>query len=163
MPPLDRALIRLPARVLAAALLLAALGCREDDAAPSAPEAEPAAAAVTAPLVFRQITAGGSHSCGVTYDDRAYCWGSNNSGQLGVGIHDGPEICLRLGCSRRPVPVLGGLHFRQLSAGGDHTCGMPHLRKDLDDAAYCWGYNSIGALGDGTTIHRTKPRPVVGP
>ena len=36
-------------------------------------------------LLFRQVSAGGDHSCGVTTDDRAYCWGKGDFGQLGVG------------------------------------------------------------------------------
>jgi alpha-tubulin suppressor-like RCC1 family protein len=108
--------------------------------------------AVSGGLSFRRVTAGVFHTCGETTTNQAYCWGGNsfnNFGQLGAGTMSGHLA---------PVAVAGGLVFSQVSAGDYHTCG-----KTLNDAAYCWGYNSIGALGDGTTIHRTKPRPVVGP
>jgi alpha-tubulin suppressor-like RCC1 family protein len=53
---------------------------------------EPVAVAGGA-LRFRSISAsrgpGGSHSCGVSRDGEAYCWGSNADGQLGTGIHGG--------------------------------------------------------------------------
>jgi len=102
------------------------------------------------------VSAGGLHTCGVTSDDLAYCWGYNNYGQLGVGTTDGPELCLSLGCSTRPVAVLGGLRFRQVSAGEDHTCGIT-----TDYRAYCWGLNG-GSLGDGTMLSRSTPVPVAG-
>ena len=44
-----------------------------------------------------------------------------------------------------------------LSAGGQSTCGVA-----TDQAAYCWGDNSYGQLGDGTTTGRTSPGPVSG-
>jgi Regulator of Chromosome Condensation (RCC1) repeat protein len=61
-------------------------------------------------------------------------------GQLGVGTSTGPELCNTLSCSTKPVAVLGGLYFRQLSAGQVHTCG-----KASDDIAYCWGDDGAGS------------------
>ena len=101
------------------------------------------------------------HSCGVTTDDRAYCWGSNGSGALGIGTSAGPDICAgnesNWSCSTVPVAVLGGLRFRTVSVGVTHTCGVT-----TDGLAYCWGSNYSGQLGDGTTTRRLKPRLVAG-
>jgi alpha-tubulin suppressor-like RCC1 family protein len=58
----------------------------------------------------------------------------------------------------RPVAVVGGLSFRQVSAGAIHSCGLTP-----DDLAYCWGYNSEGQLGDGTTTTKVTPIAVLGP
>jgi alpha-tubulin suppressor-like RCC1 family protein len=81
--------------------------------------------------------------------NRAFCWGNNFYGQLGDGT-----TTTRL----TPVRVVGGLPFRQVSAGGVHTCGVT-----TSDLAYCWGYNNFfGALGDGTLINRRRPTPVAG-
>jgi hypothetical protein len=159
-----RRLIRQFAPLLALALV-AALGCREDAQSPTAPESELALATTgtTAALSFRQVSAGGSptdpgHACGVTTDDRAYCWGNNEDGQLGNGTNSGPEVCNETWpCSIRPVAVLGGLRFRHVSAGGHSTCGIT-----TDDKAYCWGYNANGQLGDGTQIRRLTPVAVAG-
>jgi alpha-tubulin suppressor-like RCC1 family protein len=41
---------------------------------------------------FRAITAGTFHTCAITTTDRAYCWGNNFEGQLGVGFADGPTF-----------------------------------------------------------------------
>jgi len=32
------------------------------------------------------VAAGGSHSCAVTVDGTAWCWGTNASGELGIGL-----------------------------------------------------------------------------
>lgn len=34
---------------------------------------------------FKLLTRGGLHSCGITLDDEAVCWGRNEYGQLGDG------------------------------------------------------------------------------
>ena len=135
----------------AAALVLSFGGCTEDATAPTGLETlqTPAAtaAAATAPLVFRMVSAGDSHTCGVTTDNRAWCWGSNFDGQLG----DGTETD-----HIRPVLVAGGLHFRTVSVGSTDTCGVT-----TDDLAYCWGYGAIGD-GSGFATFRRQPVPVTG-
>jgi len=46
-----------------------------------------------------------------------------------------------------PSAVSGGLTFRALSAGSNHTCGLTN-----SGVAYCWGSNRFGQLG--RTIER---------
>ena len=104
---------------------------------------------VAGTLQFRRVSTKGPHTCALTTDYRAYCWGSNFSGELGDGT-----TTQRL----TPVPVRGGLQFRQLKAGELHTCGVRYS----DRTAYCWGDNGKGELGDGTTTTRLKPVPVAG-
>ena len=96
-----------------------------------------------------QLSAGGWHTCVVTAQGAVKCWGANDHGQLG----DGTMIDRLL-----PTPVVGlATGVRAISAGGAHTCAL------LDTGAVrCWGDNTYGQLGDGTTSARLLPSPVVG-
>ena len=104
--------------------------------------------AVQGGLSFTRIAGGGSHSCALTEDGSAYCWGSNLNGQLGDGSTTDRSA---------PVAVLGNLKFATIDAGAGHTCGLTSA-----GTAYCWGGNGQGQLGDGTTTHRSSPVPVTG-
>jgi alpha-tubulin suppressor-like RCC1 family protein len=55
------------------------------------------------------------------------------------------------------VAVAGGLTFSALSASGIHTCGLT-----TDGVAYCWGSNSDGELGNGSTTSSNVPVKVLG-
>lgn len=144
------------------AALVVLIGCRDDSRSPlePGPVRSEADLAAPGPLTFWQVSSGDGHTCGVTTENRAYCWGHNGLGQLGAGSQAGSAICLPFElpqCQPRPVAVVGGLLFRNVSAGVSHTCGIA-----MDDKAYCWGYNGWGQLGDGTTSLRTVPTPVAG-
>jgi alpha-tubulin suppressor-like RCC1 family protein len=132
-----------------AGVLLAVLGCADEQpTAPTMPKQISALATTSAALAFIQVSGGNQHTCGVTADNRAYCWGYNFYGQLG----DGTNI-QRL----KPVAVSGTLRFRQVSAGYWHTCGVTPSNQ-----AYCWGENSAGTLGDGSKTNRSTPTLVAG-
>ncbi|HYO45922.1 MAG TPA: hypothetical protein VEY33_04455, partial [Gemmatimonadota bacterium] len=106
---------------------------------------------VSGGLTFTALTAGlGTHTCGLTSTGAAYCWGSNFFGALGNGSSTNSPV---------PVPVSGGLAFVQLTAGGflGHTCG-----RTGSGAAYCWGDNERGQIGDGSTVDRLTPTAVTG-
>ena len=120
-----------------------------------------APARVTGSLQWTVISAGGQigHSCALTPTGRAYCWGTNSSGQLGTGTPTGPNECTLsdASCSPRPLPVAGTLAFTSVSAGAWHSCGLT-----TDALAYCWGGNGSGELGDGSTTDRAVPVRVTG-
>jgi len=98
---------------------------------------------------FRQVSAGTYHSCGVTPDFHAWCWGNGEKGDLGNGATQQATT---------PVAVAGGLLFREVTTGFDFTCGVSYP----DNRAYCWGYNNLGQIGDGTLTNRLAPVPVLG-
>ncbi len=101
--------------------------------------------AVTGGLTFSSLSVGGGHSCALTLSGVAYCWGFNGSGELGNNSTTNSN-------SNVPVAVLGGLTFSSLGLGTNHSCGLT-----LAGAAYCWGYNSNGQLGDNTTTNQKTP------
>ncbi len=98
-------------------------------------------------LRFRSVTAGAYHTCGLTPENAAYCWG--RGGDLGRGTLEN---------SRLPVPVAGTLHFRQLDADVQHTCGVT-----TSNMGYCWGVGADGQLGTGATTFSLTPVAVAGP
>jgi alpha-tubulin suppressor-like RCC1 family protein len=102
---------------------------------------------VDAALHLHAIVAGRTHACGLGPDEKAYCWGAG--GLLGNGTTTSSLV---------PVPVVGSLVFATLTAGAEHTCG----RTDDTDEMFCWGKNSFGQLGDGTTTNRLAPVKVRG-
>jgi alpha-tubulin suppressor-like RCC1 family protein len=107
-------------------------------------------------LSFATVSGGYYHTCGVTTSGQAYCWGANNAhgdntySQLGIGT-------ATIGNYFSPVPVVGGLRFLMVSTGADFTCGLTP-----SGAAYCWGKNTYGQLGNGTTASSTTPVAVAG-
>ena len=122
--------------------------------------------AVAGGLTFTSISAGGAHTCGLTAGGSAYCWGSNDSNQLGVSSRPLSECgitALRatklvpdsVACTAMPTAVAGGFLFTTISSGGAHTCGLVG-----DGAAYCWGANDYGQLGNGSTTPSDVPVPV---
>ena len=94
------------------------------------------------------IGGGAFHSCAfIDVDNQPYCWGRNNYGQIGdntVTTRTSPVTVLTSG-------ALSGKTITAVSAGYYHTCAI------ADGQAYCWGRNTYGALGDGTTSTKAAP------
>jgi alpha-tubulin suppressor-like RCC1 family protein len=92
------------------------------------------------PLTASTVSAGDIHTCALTTDGRAYCWGNNEMGALGTagvpGCMPSDERCVR------PVPVSTDLRFATISAGYEHTCALT-----VDSIPWCWGSNALGELG----------------
>jgi hypothetical protein len=70
-----------------------------------------------------------------------------------------PTPCLlgTVPCAVTPVAVSGGRTFAQIDGGNRFTCAL-----DTSGRAFCWGDNTFGQLGDGTTTARSVPTAVAG-
>ncbi|HTL04548.1 MAG TPA: hypothetical protein VL241_02290, partial [Gemmatimonadales bacterium] len=97
---------------------------------------------------IQTLSAGAASSCALDLNGKAYCWGSNGSGQIGNG--NTVDV-------RAPTAVNGGLTFGSISAGAGHACGLL-----VNGDAYCWGANDAGQLGDASLLQRTFPVAVAG-
>ena len=96
---------------------------------------------------FSQITSIDTHTCAITSEGKAYCWGMNGYGQLGNNSTTD---------SRIPVAVqmpAGVTRFQSIATGGFHTCALTNEGK-----AYCWGKGDVGQLGNNSTT--SSPIPV---
>jgi alpha-tubulin suppressor-like RCC1 family protein len=132
---------------IAAALAVSLAGCTEDASPPTGPEAGTSPVATTAsaaaPLVFLAVSAGDSHTCGVTTDNRAWCWGSNSSGTLGDGTQT---------TGFQPRPVAGTRRYHNTSASQFYSCALT-----LAGRGECWGSNPRGELGNGASWAMGRP------
>jgi alpha-tubulin suppressor-like RCC1 family protein len=105
--------------------------------------------AVSGPLANTTLlSAGEYHTCAVTTTGTAWCWGRNDSGQLGIGTTTGKSAPAKLGTLSDVVAI---------SAGDTHTCALKNT-----GAAACWGANTFGQLGDGSTVGTPSPTVVHG-
>lgn len=93
----------------------------------------PTPMAVAEDTVFVALALGEGHSCGLTGDGRAFCWGDGSHGALGDGGWDDQGA---------PVEVASEVRFTELAAGGRHTCGLSDAGRIL-----CWGGNDRHQLG----------------
>jgi alpha-tubulin suppressor-like RCC1 family protein len=84
------------------------------------------------------LATGSAHSCAFTSGGAALCWGKNDQGQLGDGTTTSSSI---------PVAVSGlGSGVVAMAAGYRHTCATTAA-----GAAFCWGEDDDGEVGDGTS------------
>ena len=113
--------------------------------APLAPVTTPSAVLVSG--TWTQIAAAAFYSCGVRTSGAAFCWGADGFGQLGNGA---PKAN-----TNQPSKVVGGLLFTLVAPGQVHTCGLV-----TGGAAYCWGSNLNGRLGQDTVTTTESLTPL---
>lgn len=117
---------------------------------------------------FIQLSLHGQGTCAITVQHDAYCWGENALGQLGNGTVGVPSAV--------PSLVSGGIKFSFIATasgfGDGSAVPLPVVPSQANKgftcalneqgAAYCWGWNGNGQLGDGTTTNSSVPVPVGG-
>lgn len=113
--------------------------------------------AIDGDLRFTTLAVGLHHACGLDATGAAWCWGSNEYGQLGTSVAlprcDGGSVA----CSPAPVRVDTALRFVAISASLRHTCAL-----EASGAAWCWGFGVGGQLGDGLSTSSVVPVRVAG-
>lgn len=82
------------------------------------------------------VSTWGTNTCAVA-DGTAYCWDFG-------GLADGP--------AQTPTPISGLARVIDVAVGSGHACALTD-----NGAVHCWGSNTTGQLGDGTTIDRDIP------
>jgi alpha-tubulin suppressor-like RCC1 family protein len=90
-----------------------------------------------------ELAAGYEHICARKTDGTVVCWGNNTGGQLGNGMSGQGMRELA------PVAVTGLNNVVEIAAGVGHTCA----RRNASGvgSVVCWGANSSGQLGNGST------------
>ncbi len=99
---------------------------------------------------YAALSVGPVHSCGHLAGGTLECWGANYYGMFGNGTENSS-----IGT---PVPAAGGMTFTQVVSGWSSVCGLTAA-----NAAFCWGHNGNGTVGDGSTVqHVLSPSAVAG-
>jgi len=98
---------------------------------------------VTAITDWNALSLGQYFSCAKRKSGAIYCWGSNGSGQMGLGTEASPKT--------KPIKSLGSGII--LTTGGSHTCALKS-----DQTLWCWGSNASGQLGNNSLdTHSSYP------
>jgi len=104
---------------------------------------------------IKSIGPGGDHTCALSNAGNIYCWGENPDGELGNGS---------TADAHTPVRVLKGAavsadndgtyltNIGSIDPGYYHTCVLSNAGN-----TYCWGYNDVGELGNGSTVSASAP------
>jgi alpha-tubulin suppressor-like RCC1 family protein len=98
-----------------------------------------------------QVAIGGKHRCLTDRAGQLFCFGVSRSGIFGLGPG------LRVNVPASTAEEIRLPDFTQLASGSDHSCALLQ-----DRTVSCWGDNTYGQLGDGTTEGRLDPQAVLG-
>ena len=100
---------------------------------------------------FNQYATGTSHNLAIEASTgRAYSWGLNTTGQLGLNSITSPVSS--------PSSVVGGRSYVKIAASGAVSAAI----EGSTGNAYAWGNNANGQLGDNTLANRSSPVSVLG-
>lgn len=150
---------------------LAACGARTELALPDAP-------ATNAPRAVL-LAAAADGSCALRSDGRLLCWaGARGPAQLVAGPWDAVDLALgSVGLSRGDACAVlrsGAVRCVEVRTGAEHeVAGLADAARLTMGEGFacalrtsgrvaCWGYNELGALGDGTLTSRERAADVAG-
>ncbi|HVM66199.1 MAG TPA: EGF domain-containing protein, partial [Acidimicrobiales bacterium] len=95
---------------------------------------------------WASVTGGTNHTCGIRKDGTLWCFGASTYGQLGLGA---------VTQATTPAQVGAATDWTVLAGGSYHTCGIRAATGGR--TLWCWGYNTDGELGNGSTTESTVP------
>ncbi|MFZ1250805.1 MAG: hypothetical protein WAR37_05155 [Candidatus Microsaccharimonas sp.] len=84
----------------------------------------------------------------------AYCWGSNDSGELGI---DSTTTQFNKPQQLGVTGLLAGKTVTNIAIASNDLNALSHGCAVADGSAYCWGDNTNGRLGNNTTTASTSP------
>ena len=103
---------------------------------------------------MQAISGGDASACAVRISAQVDCWGDNTSGELGQGTTGGQ--------SDTPVPVQGGAFASDGASIGLGSFGSTGCSLNSSEVAECWGFNTEGEAGNGTTSNTGQAGVVQG-
>lgn len=85
-----------------------------------------------------KVRAGGEHTCALLQNGEIHCWGSNEKGQIGIGLDTQPTVST-------PQNISSQLPFEavDLEVAFHHSCALVGDKRQL----FCWGGNDYGQFG----------------
>jgi alpha-tubulin suppressor-like RCC1 family protein len=151
------------------------VGVRSPERAVGDPADIPVPTTITVANEITQLALGADVACALSRDQRFRCWGQLTSSSLStvtaIDLGVANVVSISAGFDHVSAATSDGfLHWwdvasgshteaapipwnvKQVSIGQGHACALLQ-----DSQIYCWGRNSNGTLGDGTTESRIGP------
>lgn len=97
---------------------------------------------------YRHVAAGQRYGCAIKVDGRLFCWGTDSTGSLGLGVADETRIA-------EPMQVGKEADYLDVKVQWFHACA----RRE-NGTLLCWGRNAEGQLGVGDIVNRNLPERV---
>jgi alpha-tubulin suppressor-like RCC1 family protein len=96
-------------------------------------------------MVVQEISASGTYTCAMA-DNTGWCWGANSTGQLGNKTNTNTKLPVKV--LKSDGTTLTNMVHVVASVNGSYTCAITDT-----NLLWCWGANSSGQLGNGTTVN----------
>jgi alpha-tubulin suppressor-like RCC1 family protein len=106
-------------------------------------------------VAVASLALGDEHTCAASDVGIATCWGQQELGRLGDGVATAGTVTTPTAVTVTGTP-LSGADVTGVTAGANFSCAVT---ADADVA--CWGDNTVGRLGDGTTTQQLAPTAIV--